>query len=225
MPHYHLDLAYASKSQIKTCLDHFALEVHATLSGSDLKGGSPVLGYARMSRLQFQRAANSGRLESLVCSSTEMEAFSSALLKEDCLKRQFTKQFELDWEFPIDLALIHEVYLMPEARGKGLGLFVVNSLIEDFCNGVGLVILEPSPFIDEQHSSGRSVEDARAAIGRHWAKLGFKRMGNTTYWGCNPWLHNFNIDYPESYELDLKGKEAILPKEMRARREMHGIPL
>jgi GNAT superfamily N-acetyltransferase len=228
---YHAGVSYQSKSNAFHDGDGFRLETHATLTGNALSDDDDQdipLGFGHCSYLQVVRAGDSAApMTHLWDATQELLVLAHALMDDDMIELKDSVAVRFDHEFSgaVDILLIHEVFVMPQARGQDLGLLLAASMIADFAPSNGLIVLEPAPLSDEMSLKGRSLAAAEKALGHHWAKLGFVRIGRTNYWGFNTNWKSPRTEWPSTYSLDLQGKVAVLPKMMREHREMHGIPL
>lgn len=96
--------------------------------------------------------------------------------------------------FFANLLILDRLELLPEFRGRGLGLLILRRLIERFSAGTGVVAMKPFPLQFEvarhdgpgEWSKALALEtyskDKRATMAklqRYYAKLGFKKVAGT----------------------------------------------
>lgn len=99
--------------------------------------------------------------------------------------------------FGLNLLIIDRLELLPEYRGKNLGLTIMRRLIQRFAAGAGVVAIKPFPLQFEQSipaedksgwhaemqlSSFRETErDSIRKLQNHYSKLGFIEMESTPH--------------------------------------------
>jgi hypothetical protein len=101
---------------------------------------------------------------------------------------------ELDLEKPFDLIIPWTVTLLPEHRGKGVGLLALWRFIDYFGGGATIAVLKPFPLNHQEHESDDdyekmqygqfakvSLKDGQAKLAAHWGKLGFKRIPDSDF--------------------------------------------
>jgi GNAT superfamily N-acetyltransferase len=100
-----------------------------------------------------------------------------------------------------NLLIINQVKVEPKYRGKGLGILAVKTAIDCFSQGCGLVALKPFPLqftswqspdwkpelpLPRGLSKAQAFRSALRKVEKHWARLGFRRIGKTEIWGLCP---------------------------------------
>jgi GNAT superfamily N-acetyltransferase len=100
-----------------------------------------------------------------------------------------------------DLLIVTEVKVDHRYRGRGLGIMAVNTAIDCFSRGCGLVAIKPFPLqfnhwtdpswkpetpLPEGVSKEQAFRSALKKVEKHWARLGFRRVRRTDLWGYCP---------------------------------------
>ena len=94
-----------------------------------------------------------------------------------------------------DLIVPHAVSLLPEHRGKGIGLLVVWRFLDYFGANASLAVVKPYPlnhgdpakprdkaFREMYRQFAKTPKAAgMEALARHWSKLGFRRLRDSEY--------------------------------------------
>jgi hypothetical protein len=205
--------------------DKFCLHIHADLYGVPENGGAPVLlGFGWCRFFQVVRAVRLGEANELFYNHRSLGALARVLMNSGLtnFKTSVLRQFGLPGV--CDMLILGEVFLMEEARGRGLGLLFAQTMTSDFQPSTGLVVTKPYPFMGIPLLKGKSEARACTALAKHWEKIGFKRVGRSGYWCRNPALDWSEPQWPESFDLDLEGKQAELLFSTQHNRALLGIP-
>jgi hypothetical protein len=148
----------------------------------------------------------------------DLYVYCSALFKPGTASELRPEVTDL-FEYPMvgRMLMLHLAKVLPEHRGKHLGLVAAHKIIEQFGNG--LVVAFPQPL---QHHSGynrekkmgyETFEPVREAalkrLTRHWQRLGFKPIAGT---GCLGLSTEFVLPTPK---LRLKPTSTTKPKTRR----------
>jgi GNAT superfamily N-acetyltransferase len=103
---------------------------------------------------------------------------------------------ELDLAMPIgDLIVPWTVALLPEHRGKGVGLLAIWRFLDFFGSGAAIAVLKPFPLNHQAYQCSDaesvrmqydqfakvSIKAGQAKLAAHWGKLGFKRIPKSDY--------------------------------------------
>jgi GNAT superfamily N-acetyltransferase len=84
-----------------------------------------------------------------------------------------------------DILIIDRIRIVPEWRGRGIGLAAIAIAIEELGRFCGLVAITPAP-TEPRGMSDVERASGRRALARHWKKLGFKRVGQSDIWALDP---------------------------------------
>lgn len=86
---------------------------------------------------------------------------------------------DLEERYPLilgDVLLCDRTWVKPEYRGHRLGLLIKAMSISALGRGCGIAVTYPAPFEGDYDDAER--DRAIAAIGAHWAELGFEHFKN-----------------------------------------------
>jgi len=96
----------------------------------------------------------------------------------------FLDALELETPFG-DILVIHSIEVIPEYRGRNLGLLAMLQTIKTFGGGCVVAAIKPFPL----QFTGKVTDDNEAEFNRgqkklrdHWKKLGFKRAMKTDFY-------------------------------------------
>lgn len=86
-----------------------------------------------------------------------------------------------------DLGVIYveALFIEPEHRGAKLGLAALYALMRGFSRGCGLVVLNASPLQSGDGLPTTELIKAQAALRKHYAQIGFNRIGKSTFMGLS----------------------------------------
>lgn len=98
-----------------------------------------------------------------------------------------------------DIMLIHRIGISPLVRGQQLGLSVLARVIMDYSAGCSLVVTKPYPLQFEKDigessewndlslaSFSNDEKESTKKLGKHYGKLGFKKLGRSDYFATLP---------------------------------------
>ncbi len=134
-------------------------------------------------------------LDSLTDSSHYLELIDDRGDWHDYVREQFIDLHSSN------LLIINQVKVEPKYRGKGLGILAVKTAIDCFSQGCGLVALKPFPLqftwwkspdwkpelpLPNGLNKAQAFRSALRKVEKHWARLGFRRIGKTEIWGLCP---------------------------------------
>lgn len=134
-------------------------------------------------------------LDSLTDSSHYLELIDDGGDWHDDVREQFIDLLSSN------LLIINQVKVEPKYRGKGLGILAVKTAIDCFSQGCGLVASKPFPLqftswkspdwkpeppLPKGLSKAQAFRSALRKVEKHWARLGFRRIGKTEIWGLCP---------------------------------------
>ncbi len=134
-------------------------------------------------------------LDSLTDSSHYLELIDDGGDWHDVVREKFVDLLSSN------LLIINQVKVEPKYRGKGLGILAVKTAIDCFSQGCGLVALKPFPLqftswqspdwkpelpLGKGLSKAQAFRSALRKVEKHWARLGFRRIGKTEIWGLCP---------------------------------------
>ena len=140
------------------------------------------------------RIAQAGRDLFDVCDEDSQQLCNVASLVWDSDEQEYNAA--LDLAMPLgDLIVPWTVTLLPEHRGKGVGLLAVWRFLDYFGSGAAISVLKPFPLnhqaghVDETDSKKMqydqfakvSMKAGQAKLAAHWGKLGFKRIPGSDY--------------------------------------------
>lgn len=94
-----------------------------------------------------------------------------------------------------DLIVPWTITLLPEHRGKGVGLLALWRFIDYFGSGAAIAVLKPFPLNHQESKSNDadyekmqygqfaqvSKKDGQARLATHWGKLGFKQLPGSDF--------------------------------------------
>ena len=86
-------------------------------------------------------------------------------------------QRDLEERYPLilgDVLLCDRTWIEPQYRGHKLGLLIKAMSISALGRGCGIAVTYPAPFEGDYDDGGR--DRAIAALGGHWAELGFEHF-------------------------------------------------
>lgn len=134
-------------------------------------------------------------LDSLTDTSHYLELIDDGGEWSEAVQDQFVDVFDSD------LLIINKVEVEPRYRGKGLGILAVRTAIESFSRGCGLIALKPFPLqftgwkapdwepsvpLPHNVTKAQAFRSAIKKVEKHWARLGFRRVGKTDLWALCP---------------------------------------
>src|SRR5205085_12479330 len=103
--------------------------------------------------------------------------------------------------YGIDLLILDRLEILPEYRGRRLGLACLYRCIQQFWHGAGLVVLKPFPlqFENNGHKSewreslelgkfGKYLKSSRSKLEKYYATLGFEKLPRTEIMAMCPTL-------------------------------------
>ncbi len=110
--------------------------------------------------------------------------------------------------FGTDLLIVDRVEILKDFRGLNLGLILALRAIESFSDGCGYIALRPCPlqFGPYRHKEAKKLQlmgydqfskneaEAFKNLCRHWGKIGFVQIGNSTVYIKSPALENPSIE-------------------------------
>jgi len=79
-------------------------------------------------------------------------------------------------EQALKIVYVHTYEIKPEFRGKGIGLYTMEFIIDLF-SGNNLILLHPSPL--DKNRDHKDFESSRKRLENHWAKAGFRKIENS----------------------------------------------
>jgi hypothetical protein len=112
-----------------------------------------------------------------------------------CFRESIVHQFDA---LESDCLLLDYILLHPRWRGLRIGLMATRRLVDLLGGGCGLVVSEILPLRHEAHDrlrvpaswipkhvSEEEEQEARRKLRRYFRRLGFQRIGKTTYYGLS----------------------------------------
>jgi hypothetical protein len=131
-----------------------------------------------------------------------------------------------------DLLIVNKVNVDLEYRGRGLGILAVKTAIDCFSRGCGLVALKPFPLqfthwespdwepetpLPDGMTKAQAFRSALKKVEKHWARLGFRRIGRTDLWGLcpahrQPTLEKALRGIPRTAEAQSLSKSTVGPR-------------
>jgi len=116
-------------------------------------------------------------------------------MKTGEFKNSVLNRFEPDSH---DVLILESIVLHPKFRGRGLGLMVARTIIDQLGSGCGLTVGQMLPIppgdadehrIPRQWLPGVSdfctSTDAERKIAEHFARMGFQRIGRSDFYGLS----------------------------------------
>lgn len=109
--------------------------------------------------------------------------------------------------FGTDLLIVDRVEILKDFRGLNLGLILALRAIESFSDGCGYIALRPCPLQFGPYRNketkklqlmgydqfSKNERQAFKNLRRHWSKIGFVPVGNSTVYIKSPALENLSI--------------------------------
>lgn len=93
------------------------------------------------------------------------------------------KEFEENCLFS-PILYIHLVELAPEARGHGVGLQVMENIIERFGRDCENIVCKPFPIT--MKATDPEFRKSKQKLRNHWSRIGFTRIRRTDYFRYKP---------------------------------------
>lgn len=191
---------------------HYVYVTRGTVAALDEQDEKIVAGRFQLTYIDVCAAMNAGAsvFDIFDCKQETCDYFSAIFDIETCNpSSQLTRLFDDD-VWPGNVLILDRLEILPEFRGHNLGLVVMRRLIERFGAGAGVVAIKPFPLqreLTQQDEDGwrqkmrlddfeRDMRRASARLRRHYAKLGFKFMKDTSFM-----FRNAQLPLPESSEL------------------------
>lgn len=174
------------------------------------------IGSVKLLRIDGGRALNEGENLWDACDAHSQEA---ADLYRVLFRRGYDFKRSIERMFPDamspDVLLIELIRLVPQARGRGLGLRAARRAMDAFESHYGLVVVQPFPLQFNAHERKHrddpdlatfdcSEQTALAKLRRHWSQLGFERLGRSDYFALSPTVRTTTIrdlDVPREEEF------------------------
>ena len=162
-----------------------------------------LAGRLSLYRVKLGVAVNNGINAYGACQhfSQELGDYASAILDRRTGYVPDRIMYEYD-HAPGDLLILHTVRILPNYRGRDLGLVAASQLI-DYYGGGGYVLCRPRPLQFANSSSPpdtemaydrfkASQEEATAKLQKHWARIGFQPVEGGEFY-----LLNSGLELPE----------------------------
>ena len=97
-----------------------------------------------------------------------------------------------------DIFVIEKLVLRPWARRQGVGLRIIQLLLQSWQSGCSLAVIEPFPLQGESESLPENIEASTQKLTRYYRKLGFKSVR-----GCPFLIRSLEELGPRISDIDL----------------------
>ena len=189
------DLAVRTRASLHTDgdPDQFVSRYEATILCVDETGDERSVGRIRGLKVHAGVAADHGEplFDVCDCHSHELHALHTLLYEPGT--HRFRDYFVDNYEaYDCDLLVLDYVVLRPKWRGLKLGLLAARRFVDLIGGGCGLVVSQISPLRRDAHRefrvperwlpAGRDGPGRAASLRRHFRRMGFERLGRTSYY-------------------------------------------
>jgi len=197
--------------------DEFVKEWEGRMSLDDSNGENQDIGMFRVVYVDADSATNAGwPLEYVFDEHPNIDPYWAGLYDDDRLKGTIAGMHIYDeYGWSDNLLIIDWIMVLPQFRGRGLGLATLVGLINNFRMGAGLVAIQPRPLqfvykCDDVEANAYKLDtldknEARATrkMQALYGKLGFARVANTPFMVLAP-----HANLPAVCDLMRQRKEA-----------------
>lgn len=151
--------------------------------------GDVEIGQLKLSTLDIGKLREECESIQNVCDSAseELVQWASAVYDHrEQFKAVVWNAIELDHAFT-GTVYLETLFIEPAYRGSNLGLAALYAFVRYGCLGCDSVFLKAYPFVkqDAPRPSASEHKKGRARLRKHYASIGFARIGKTDYMGLN----------------------------------------
>lgn len=185
---------------------------------SEEKGTELVVGKGSLSLLHLNRAMDQDfPLFDVFDATASIQAMAGVIFNMKEEEDYWSKLDELyDYDIPtnFDVCFIERIELLPEFRGKGVGKWLIQNILERFYGSCGLVVINAFPL---QHEDGDSyspewtakmklealesdLEKAQYKLFHYYQQLGFSNPFEQDYFLIRPEEFDFEQFWDEEYQ-------------------------
>lgn len=182
--------------------DDYVIDIEGDIRFTQSARSRDVVGQISARRLQAGRAYEDGMSLFEICDSVDQSLHDYASAVYDFDEESILESIS-DGCSGADLLIVESIQILPAHRGNRLGLFAMRRTIDTVGDGCAVVVIKPFPL---QYSTARDLSSAQrpewetqmamqsftatekagfAKLRKHWAQLGFKRIGRTDYFALD----------------------------------------